>query len=184
MNTMSPCRLLGLSGSLRRESYCTAILTTLRDRLYGAALEVHRYDDLPYYNEDDDIPTPPPTVADLRARVSAADAVVIVTPEFNHGIPGVLKNALDWISRPHGAGQLTGKPVLTVTSSLAVTGGVRAHAQLNETLLCMYARMPLRPQVVIGAVHQKMREGRLVDAAALAFLDQAVADLRAMVSRA
>lgn len=89
----------------------------------------------------------------------------------------MLKNVLDWVSRPKGRAALTGKPVLTVTSSTSVTGGVRAHAQLNETLLSIAARLIVRPQAVIGTVHLKIRDNRLQDEAVMSFLSAGVNDL-------
>lgn len=174
-------RLLGLSGSLRRNSYSTVILETLRERVTLADLKVQPLHDVPMYNQDEDTVTPPPAVAALRVAIAAADALVIACPEYNHGIPGMLKNTLDWASRPHNRHPLIDKPVLSITSSPGLLGGVRAHAQLNETFLSVSARIVVRPQIVIGLVHQKIRDGRLVDEANLAFLDGAVDDLLAMV---
>src|SRR5258708_36067381 len=82
---------------------------------------------------------------------------------------GVLKNALDWASRPYGRSALRDKPVLTMTASPAFTGGARAQQQMNETLASIPARPVLRPQIVIGGVHEKVRDGRLVDEATLRF---------------
>ena len=91
--------------------------------------------------------------------------MILASPEYNYGMSGVLKNALDWLSRPYGASALKGKPVLNITASPAFTGGVRAHQQMNETLAAIGARTLARPQIVIGAVHQKLTENRLTDAA-------------------
>ena len=171
-------QLLGVSGSLRRDSFSTAILRTLQETLApNVALTLHPLNDVPLYNQDEDTATPPEAVRALRAAVAEADGLVIVSPEFNYGMPGVLKNALDWASRPYGAAALIGKPVLTVTASPAFTGGVRAQAQLNETLMATQSRLVLRPQTVIGAVHEKIEGGRLVDPASLQFALQAVNDL-------
>ena len=90
---------------------------------------------------------------------------------------GVLKNSLDWASRPYGCSVLRGKPVLTITASPAFTGGVRAQQQMNETLASIPARPVLRPQIVIGDVHEKVRDGRLVDEATLRFALAGVDDL-------
>ena len=171
-------RILGVSGSLRRDSFSTAILRTLQEALAPRVeLVLHPLDDVPLYNQDLDTQTPPEGVRRLRAAIGASDGVVVVSPEFNYGMPGVLKNALDWASRPYGASALVGKPVLTMTASPATTGGVRAQAQLNETLLATQSRLVLRPQTVIGSVHEKVADGRLVDAASLQFALQAVGDL-------
>lgn len=171
-------RLLGISGSLRRESFATAILRTLQDRMgAGATLSLHPLGDVPLYNQDLDTPEPLPAVHALRAAIAQADGLVIVSPEYNYGMPGVLKNALDWASRRYGAAPLAGKPVVTMTASPAFTGGVRAQAQLHETLLATQSRLLVRPQTVIGAVHEKIADGRLVDEAALKFALAAVDDL-------
>ena len=171
-------KLLGISGSLRRESYNTAILRTLKEVLApGVELAIHPLDDVPLYNQDEDTAQPHEAVAALRAAIAEADGVILVSPEFNYGMPGVLKNALDWASRPYGAAPLIGKAVLTITASPAFTGGVRAQAQLNETLLATQSRLVIRPQTVIGAVHEKVQEGRLVDPATLQFALQAANDL-------
>jgi chromate reductase len=97
---------------------------------------------------------------------------------------GVLKNALDWASRPYGRSTLMRKPVLTMTASPAFTGGVRAQQQMNETLVSIPARPVLRPQIVIGSVHEKVRDGRLIDEAALSFALAGVDDLLEEIRRA
>lgn len=179
---MNPVRLIGLSGSLRQGSYSTTILETLKDHLpEGASLDLFRLGELPLYNQDDDTSEPPSAVAALRAAIAAADGLLIATPEYNYGVPGVLKNALDWASRPYGSSALFGKPVVTMSSSMAFTGGVRALAQLHETLLGTQSRLVVRSQVVIGEVHTKVAEGRLTDSPAIAFARSAVADLVAQI---
>lgn len=156
-------RLVGMAGSLRKASYSSAILSSLRDHVAATAtLEILDLR-LPLYSEDDDGAATPEDVRDFRQAIGASDGVVIVTPEYNHGIPGVLKNALDWASRPFGQSVLIGKPVLVMSVSPAFTGGVRAHAQVNETLLAIQARIVPGPQVVIGSVAEKIRDGILVD---------------------
>lgn len=102
-----------------------------------------------------------------------SSGLIIVTPEYNHGMPGVLKNALDWASRPYGNSVLIEKPVLVISVSPAFTGGVRAHAQVNETLLSIAARLVGGAQVVIGNVSEKMSE-RLLDQSFLSFAIQSV----------
>jgi chromate reductase len=126
---------------------------------------------------------PPAVIARLRVAVASANGIVIASPEYNAGMSGVLKNALDWISRPYGKSGLTGKPVLTITSSPATTGGARAQAQLNETLTAIAAQIVLRPQAVIGSVHTKMTEGRFTDVDSLKFLKEGVADLLRDIER-
>jgi chromate reductase len=182
---MSKPRLIGLAGSLRQGAFSTAVLAGLRDAVADRAeLVIHSLADVPLYNQDLDTASPPAGVAALRAAIGEADGVVIVSPEFNYGLPGVLKNALDWASRPYGVATLTGKPVLTVTESPAFTGGARAHAPLNEVLLAIGARITPRPQAVIPAVHEKITDGRLSDPEVLTFLSAGVDDLLVAAGRA
>jgi chromate reductase len=175
---MTQFRLLGLSGSLRRASNSTAVLHGLQDALAPrATLNIFPLDGLPLYNEDDDAEHAPESVRALRSAIEASDGVIVISPEYNHGMSGVLKNALDWASRPYGQSALRNKPVLTMTASPAFTGGVRAQQQMNETLVSIPARPVLRPQIVIGGVHEKVRDGRLVDEATLSFAVAGVDDL-------
>lgn len=179
---MASTSLLGLSGSLRADSFSTGILTTLQAELAGdMELIIHSLAEVPLYNQDLDGAVPPRKVAALREAIAAADGLVIVTPEFNYGIPGVLKNALDWASRPYGTSSLIGKPVVTMSTSPAFTGGVRAQAQLHETLLATQSVIVPRPQTVIGEVHNKFADGRLVDQMTLEFALSAVADLQGFI---
>jgi chromate reductase len=172
-------RLVGLSGSLRKASFSRATLAGLRNNLpENVRLEIRDLQ-LPLYNEDEDSPAAPDEVLSLRQAIAGSDGVVIVTPEYNHGMPGVLKNALDWASRPFGRSVLIDKPVLVISVSPAFTGGVRAQAQVNETLLSIPARVIGGPQVVIGGIAGKTRDGVLFDEASLNF---ASAALRRMVT--
>lgn len=175
---MRTIKLLGISGSLRSGSFSTAVLETLAAEVpAGVELTLHSLADVPLYNQDEDTDAPPAAVKQLRDAITEADGVVIVTPEFNYGLPGVLKNALDWASRPYGAAALIGKSVVTISVSPAFTGGVRAQAQLNETLLAIQTALVVRSQVVIGEVHNKVQNGRLTDQASLDHAIAAVTDL-------
>jgi chromate reductase len=175
---MTQLRLLGLSGSLRRTSNSTAVLRGLQDALaLKARLDIFSLHGLPLYNEDEDGEHAPESARSLRSAIETADGVIMVSPEYNHGMSGVLKNALDWASRSYGRSVLRGKPVLTMTASPAFTGGVRAHQQMNETLASIPARPVLRAQIVIGGVQQKIRDGCLVDEATLRFALAGVDDL-------
>ena len=181
---MTQLSLLGLSGSLRRASNSTAVLRSLRGALAPkAALNIVPLHAVPLYNEDDDAEHAPESVRALRSAIEASDGVIMISPEYNHGMSGVLKNALDWASRPYGRSALRSKPVLTMTASPAFTGGVRAQQQMNETLASIPARAVFRPQIVIGSVHEKVLDGRLVDEATLSFalagVDDLLEDIRA-----
>lgn len=170
--------LIGISGSLRSASYNTAILETLALRIADrAALRVWRLNDIPLYDQDLDTDTRPQVVADLRRAVREADGVVIAAPEYNYGLPGVLKNALDWLPRPYSKSAFIAKLVLTMMSSPAFTGGARAQAQLHDVLTLMAALLALRPQAVIPAIHTKIADGRLIDESTRRFLEDGIADL-------
>jgi chromate reductase len=177
--TQPSFRLLGLSGSLRRASNNTAVLRSLQDALAPrmVALNIFPLHEIPLYNEDDDGEHAPEAVCALRSAIETSDGVIMISPEYNHGMSGVLKNALDWASRPYGRSALRDRSVLTMTTSPAFTGGVRAQQQMNETLVSIPARLVLRPQIVIGGVQEKVRNGRLVDEATLRFALAGVEDL-------
>ena len=129
---MTQLRLLGFSGSLRRASNSTAVLRGLQDALAPeAALDIFSLHGLPLYNEDDDGEPAPESVRALRSAIETSDGVIMVSPEYNHGMSGVLKNGLDWASRPYGRSVLRGKPVLTMTASPRVHWW-RARAAANE----------------------------------------------------
>ncbi len=175
-------RLLGLSGSIRRGSHCTAILRTLQDAVAPAAvMTIFGLEHIPPYNEDDEGEGAHGSVAGLKAAIAAADALVVVSPEYNHGIPGVLKNAIDWASRPMEGCVLAGKPVSVMTAAPSPLGGARAQAQLRETFAATASRVMANRQVVIGGVGTKIKDGRLVDQPTLAFALAAIDVLLAEV---
>lgn len=183
MNTRP--KLIGISGSLRRGSFCTAILRTAAEQIADEAhLEVISLETLPLYNADIDGSEPPASVSALQNSIGNAAGLVIVTPEYNYGLSGVLKNALDWASRPYGQSKLTAKPVLTMSASPASTGGVRAQSQLTETLIAGGARILLRPQIVIGLVHEKVKDDRLIDAKSLRYIADGLTDLLCLIAAA
>ena len=174
-----PTQLVGLAGSLRKASYSRATLSGLRYNL-PAAVRLEICDlQLPLYNEDEDGANAPEDVRRFRSAIATSDGAVIVTPEYNHGIPGVLKNALDWASRPFGKSVLIDKPVLVISVSPAFTGGVRAQAQVNETLLSIPARLMAGPQIVLGGIAAKIKDGML-DQAFLGFTLEALERLVAI----
>jgi chromate reductase len=173
-----PVRLLAISGSIRRESHCTAVLRSLAPLLPAtAAIELFPLDEIPIYNADLDGENPPAPVAGLKDAIRAADGLVFCSPEYNYGMPGVLKNAIDWASRPSFASPLKGKPALVMTASPGTAGGVRAQAQIRDALAATLARPLVRQHVAIAGVAQRVRDGRLVDATTLEFVQAALLDL-------
>jgi chromate reductase len=162
-------QITGIAGSLRTASFSRIVLSSMAGLLPGdSRFSVLDIGQMPHYNEDLDgagsVPTP---VAAGRAQVAASDAVLIVTPEFNHGLPGVLKNTLDWLSRPAFQSCLAGKPVMFATLSPGALGGVRTQSQLRETLAAMLCRLVPLPEIAITHVGAKITGDRLTDPATL-----------------
>ena len=136
-------RILAISGSLRRDSHNSRLLRHIAERA-PAGIELEIWDDLrsiPPYDADDDLEPAPAPVAELRETIASADALLIATPEYNASIPGVLKNALDWASRPHATNPLRGKPALVVGTSTGMFGAVWAQAETRKVLAHTGARV-------------------------------------------
>jgi chromate reductase len=159
-------KVLAISGSLRSESYNTGLLRALAEEA-PAGIEVELWNglrEIPAYDADDDLELGPAPVEELRAAVLAADAVVFATPEYNSSIPGALKNALDWASRPFGTHSFYNKPVAVLGSSTGAFGGVWSQAELRKVLGAMGARVA-EVEVAVGHVAEKFNpDGELVDA--------------------
>jgi chromate reductase len=136
-------RVLAISGSLRRGSLNAALLRTAAERLpAGAELVLfERLGEILPFSEDAELGAAPAAVRALRDAIRGADAVLIATPEYNHSLPGQLKNALDWASRPAGQSALNGKPAAAIGASKSMFGGVWAQAELRKVLAAMGARV-------------------------------------------
>lgn len=159
-------RVVGISGSLRSASYNTALLRAAAE-LAPAEVELELYQDLeelPPYNEDRDTDDPPRGVRELRDRIASADAVVFSTPEFNGSMPGQLKHAVDWASRPYGQGSaLWGKPVAVVGASITDYGAIWAQDHLRKALGIASARV-LDAELPVAKASEKFDpDGVLVD---------------------
>jgi chromate reductase len=177
--------LLGISGSLRAASHCTALLRSLVQLVAPPAeLRVITLHGVPLYDGDLDGDTPPDGVRALKAAIAAADGLVVCSPEYNYGIPGVLKNAIDWASRPGFQSVLRGKPVLVITASPGALGGVRAQVQIRDALAATLARPVVRQHIAVPAVHEKLAGGQIVDATARSLLMAGVGDLLAEIALA
>jgi chromate reductase, NAD(P)H dehydrogenase (quinone) len=132
----TPLRILGIAGSLRAGSFNRALLRAAREEA-SSGIEIDLYDisSVPFYNADVEAVGDPEPVAVFKAAIRAADALLIATPEYNHGVPGVLKNALDWASRPHRASPLDCKPVAIMGATAGRGSTYQAQAQLREALV-------------------------------------------------
>jgi chromate reductase len=173
-------RILGISGSLRRGSLNTAALQAASSLAPdGVEVEIAQIRDLPHYDEDVRQAGLPAPVARLREQVRGADALLIACPEYNHGIPGVLKNAIDWLSRPPEQ-PFAGKPVACLGVSPGRFGTARAQMQLRDVLFALGVLLLPRQPLLIGESKQAFDDaGQLVDEATrdrLAGLVQALAD--------
>ncbi|HVM16450.1 MAG TPA: NADPH-dependent FMN reductase [Gaiellaceae bacterium] len=176
--------LLGISGSLRRGSY-NALLLRAAGELLPAGVELVVWDglkDVPPYDEDDDVEPAPPAVAALRRAVAAADGMLVATPEYNHSLPGQLKNALDWLSRPLATNAARNKPVAVVGASTGAFGAVWAQAELRKVLGALGARV-VGGEFPCGRAPERFDAHGLVDpelrARLAAHLDELVAEMRA-----
>jgi chromate reductase len=158
-------RVLGISGSLRRDSYNTTLLRAAEE-LLPSFVELELWNglkEIPPYDEDDDVQPGPPAVEALREAVADADAVLFATPEYNSSIPGQLKNAIDWLSRPLATSPLRNKPVVVVGASAGAFGAVWSQAELRKVLGATGARV-VDADVAVGHAPTKFDEsGRLVD---------------------
>ena len=158
-------RVLGISGSLRRDSYNTALLHSVGELLEaeGADFEIYQgLRDIPPFDEDEEV-FPADAVSELRQAIEDADAVFFTTPEYNSSIPGVLKNALDWVSRPFATNAMRNKPVAVVGASAGMFGAVWAQAELRKVLAAMGARV-VEGEVVVGHAMDRFDAfGRLND---------------------
>ena len=158
-------RVLAISGSLRRDSNNSALLRALREEA-PAGVEVEVWDglrEIPPYDGDDDVVPGPAQVEAFRSLVREADAVFFATPEYNSSIPGALKNALDWASRPLATNAFRNKPVAVIGSSAGAFGGVWAAAELRKVLGAMGARVT-EVEMAVGHAHDKLDEtGELAD---------------------
>jgi chromate reductase len=129
----------------------------------GAALTVRSLADIPLYNGDLDVDGGPASVRALKAEIDAAEGLIIATPEYNYGVPGVLKNAIDWVSRPAYESVLVGKPVAIVGAAPGLVGTARAQGQLRNVLFGTLAEVFPHPEVLLGQAQQRMNDGKLTD---------------------
>jgi chromate reductase len=174
-------RILAISGSLRRDSHNTALLRAAAELLPPSdTLELWEgLREVPPYDSDGDAGAPHPAVAALRAAVASADAVLIATPEYNSSLPGALKNALDWASRPLATNVFRSKPVAVIGSSTGMFGAAWAQAELRKVLAAMGARV-VEAEVAVGRAQEKLADdGSLIDDEVRQQLGEALAILAA-----
>jgi chromate reductase len=157
-------RILGIAGSLRRESYNRAALRAATQLVpEGASIEIFELDGIPGFNQDEE-QNPPAKVVELKRRIREADAILIVTPEYNYSVPGVLKNAIDWASRPYGDSAWNGKPAAIMGASIGAIGTARAQYHLRQMFVFLNMFPINQPEVMIGNASERFdAAGNLTD---------------------
>jgi chromate reductase len=156
--------ILGIAGSLRQQSYNRSALRAAAQLVpSGVTFSTFELNGIPGFNQDEE-QNPPPIVVELKSRIRAADAILLVTPEYNYSVPGVLKNAIDWASRPYGDSAWFGKPAAIMGASVGIIGTARAQYHLRQ--MCVFLNMFLinQPEVMIGHAAERFdKDGNLTD---------------------
>jgi chromate reductase, NAD(P)H dehydrogenase (quinone) len=179
-----PIVILGIAGSLRRQSFNRALLRSAQELAPAdAKIETFEIDGLPGFNQDDEA-NPPAKVVELKQRIRNADAILFVTPEYNYSVPGVLKNAIDWASRPYGDSAWNGKPVAVMGASVGTTGTARAQYHLRQMFVFLNMHPVNQPEVMVGNAHKHFDEqGKLTDETAKKLIRQLLQELVAWTRR-
>jgi chromate reductase len=156
--------ILGFAGSLRKQSYNRAILAAALEMVPDdASLEIFDLEGIPPFNQDLEL-QPPDKVKEFKARIRAADAILIATPEYNYSIPGVLKNAIDWASRPYGDNAFDGKPVAVMGASVGTLGTARAQYDLRRSFVFLNMLPVNQPEVMVSFANEKIdQNGKVTD---------------------
>jgi chromate reductase len=160
----SKVKVLGFAGSLRKNSYNKMLLNAAVElKPDNVELETFDLEGIPLFNQDQE-EQPPKRVKEFKEKIRAADALLIVTPEYNYSVPGVLKNAIDWASRPYGDNVFDEKPVAVMSSSEGMLGGARAQYHLRQTLISLNMHPLNRPEVIVSQIDEKIdANGKVVD---------------------
>jgi chromate reductase len=176
--------ILGILGSLRKASFNRHALVAAQALVpAGAALEIFELEGIPPFNQDQE-KQPPTPVTELKAKVRAADAILFATPEYNYSIPGVLKNAIDWASRPYGDNAWQGKPVAVMGASVGILGSARAQYHLRQCFVFLNMYPVNQPEVLIASAAQRFNErGELTDETSRELIRKLLAELVAWTKR-
>jgi chromate reductase len=172
--------ILGIAGSLRKASYNRAALRAAQQLApEGVEIEIFDLEGIPAFSQDAE-GNPPAKVTELKEKVRAADAILFVTPEYNYSIPGVLKNAIDWASRPYGDSAWEGKPVALMGASVGIFGTARAQYHLRQVFVFLNMHAVNKPEVMIGNASERFDEqGNLTDETTKKLIGQLLQNLAA-----
>ncbi len=155
--------ILGFAGSLRKGSFNKALLrAALEEVPKDASLEIFDLEGIPPFNQDHE-QNPPEKVREFKHKIRSADAILMATPEYNYSVSGVLKNAIDWASRPYGDNAFEGKPVGIMSASIGMLGGSRAQYHLRQSFIFLDMKPLNRPEVMVPFAQEKVQDGRLTD---------------------
>jgi chromate reductase len=173
-----PIKILGIAGSLRKQSYNKGALRAAQKLCpEGATIEVFDLAGIPPFNQDDE-KNVSPKVNQFKQKIRSADAILLATPEYNYGMPGVLKNAIDWASRPYGDNAWSGKPVALMSAALSMGGGVRAQYQLRQAFVFLNMEAVVQPEVAIGNAPERFdKQGNLTDETSKKLIGQLLRNL-------
>lgn len=171
-------KILGIAGSLRKESFNRAVLREAAQLVpEGAEIEIFELDGIPGYNQDEEN-NPPAKIAELKKKIREADALLFVTPEYNYSVPGVLKNAIDWASRPYGDNAFNGKVAAIMGASIGNIATARAQYHLRQIFVFLDIIAVNQPEVMIGTAGDKFdAEGKLTDENTKKFMRQLLENL-------
>ncbi|EQD37120.1 glycerol-3-phosphate dehydrogenase (NAD(P)(+)) [mine drainage metagenome] len=178
-------KILGIAGSLRKDSYNKALLKVIAGLApAGVEIEVFELDSIPLYNQDIDTPElMPQSVRSLKDKIKKADAVLFVTPEYNRSMPGVLKNAIDWASRPYNDNSFDDKPVATIGATDGMLGTAVAQYHMREIFSFLNAHPMERPQLFVSGISKKIVDGNIQDEELKKLLMQFIENLVAWAAR-
>jgi chromate reductase len=178
-------RTVGIAGSLRQASYNRALLRAAQGMApAGMTIDIADLIDVPLYNGDVEAAGDPAGVAALKQAIAGADGVLFVTPEYNHGVPAVMKNAVDWCSRPPRSAPLNAKPVGIIGASPGIVGSARGQAQLRSAFTFTNSYCMPQPEILVFKAHEKFdADGKLTDEATTKFLAAYLVAFEAWVTR-
>lgn len=177
--------IVALAGSLRQGSFNRALLRAAQELAPdGMVIDIFDLAPIPLYNGDVEAQGDPEGVADLKNAIRAADGVLMATPEYNHGVPAVMKNAVDWASRPPQGAPLAGKPVALIGASPGITGTARGQSQLRQAFEFTNSYAMPQPELLVFKAHEKFdQDGRLTDETTRQFLARFLAAFDLWVRR-